>query len=117
GGEMLRNRLSRTCCVRVLVLGASDPNVWSVGIRGLPHAAPALDRKSTRLNSSHVSISYAVFCLKKKKNDITIHIIFGKINKHQQQKRRISNLHKPATENITHIYRECKLLSNNKHVE
>src|SRR5438067_6351471 len=27
------------------------------------------DRKSTRLNSSHVSISYAVFCLKKKKND------------------------------------------------
>src|SRR5699024_2721968 len=28
---------------------------------------PAEDRKSTRLNSSHVSISYAVFCLKKKK--------------------------------------------------
>src|SRR5207249_8026381 len=27
------------------------------------------DRKSTRLNSSHVSISYAVFCLKKKKNN------------------------------------------------
>src|SRR5207249_11353069 len=27
----------------------------------------AVDRKSTRLNSSHVSISYAVFCLKKKK--------------------------------------------------
>src|SRR5690348_17930537 len=28
-----------------------------------------LDRKSTRLNSSHPSISYAVFCLKKKKNN------------------------------------------------
>src|SRR5262245_44402397 len=28
----------------------------------------ALDRKSTRLNSSHLGISYAVFCLKKKKN-------------------------------------------------
>src|SRR5690625_5308151 len=28
-----------------------------------------LDRKSTRLNSSHVAISYAVFCLKKKKKD------------------------------------------------
>src|SRR5689334_24511321 len=28
---------------------------------------PQLDRKSTRLNSSHSSISYAVFCLKKKK--------------------------------------------------
>src|SRR5438874_5287430 len=29
------------------------------------------DRKSTRLNSSHVEISYAVFCLKKKKNNKT----------------------------------------------
>src|SRR5699024_11350441 len=29
-----------------------------------------LDRKSTRLNSSHVSISYAVFCLKKKKSTV-----------------------------------------------
>src|SRR5256885_5622219 len=28
------------------------------------------DRKSTRLNSSHLVISYAVFCLKKKKNDV-----------------------------------------------
>src|SRR5258705_8583835 len=28
------------------------------------------DRKSTRLNSSHLGISYAVFCLKKKKNDL-----------------------------------------------
>src|SRR5437773_9688156 len=31
-----------------------------------PRAAPT-DRKSTRLNSSHITISYAVFCLKKKK--------------------------------------------------
>src|SRR5207253_10963379 len=30
--------------------------------------APMRDRKSTRLNSSHVAISYAVFCLKKKKD-------------------------------------------------
>src|SRR5258707_11826058 len=30
-------------------------------------AVPDLDRKSTRLNSSHANISYAVFCLKKKK--------------------------------------------------
>src|SRR5690554_8025791 len=35
-------------------------NVSSVATRGL------IDRKSTRLNSSHVRISYAVFCLKKK---------------------------------------------------
>src|SRR5947208_13444891 len=32
---------------------------------------PGLDRKSTRLNSSHQIISYAVFCLKKKKTTIT----------------------------------------------
>src|SRR2546426_7532589 len=34
------------------------------------HAAPPPDRKSTRLNSSHLVISYAVFCLKKKKPQI-----------------------------------------------
>src|SRR5690606_39926203 len=33
--------------------------------RGGGGGAPAADRKSTRLNSSHVKISYAVFCLKK----------------------------------------------------
>src|SRR5689334_25353420 len=36
---------------------------------------PARDRKSTRLNSSHSSISYAVFCLKKKKNTFTESIL------------------------------------------
>src|SRR5690349_22064822 len=35
--------------------------------RGMRSSVP-VDRKSTRLNSSHVEISYAVFCLKKKKN-------------------------------------------------
>src|SRR5215510_15170065 len=35
---------------------------------------PPRDRKSTRLNSSHVAISYAVFCLKKKKKK---HTLFG----------------------------------------
>src|SRR5690606_41922724 len=33
---------------------------------GRPDRGAAVDRKSTRLNSSHVKISYAVFCLKKK---------------------------------------------------
>src|SRR3989442_12745619 len=37
------------------------------GARLKGHNAVSLDRKSTRLNSSHVRISYAVFCLKKKK--------------------------------------------------
>src|SRR2546427_7155296 len=35
--------------------------------RRLPDVGPDRDRKSTRLNSSHSQISYAVFCLKKKK--------------------------------------------------
>src|SRR5438874_5247497 len=35
--------------------------------RAPPPHQPLRDRKSTRLNSSHVEISYAVFCLKKKK--------------------------------------------------
>src|SRR5207249_6393453 len=42
------------------------------------HSAKAgylADRKSTRLNSSHVSISYAVFCLKKKKKNQIIYTI------------------------------------------
>src|SRR5699024_12750564 len=36
----------------------------------IPTVDATIDRKSTRLNSSHVSISYAVFCLKKKKKNI-----------------------------------------------
>src|SRR3712207_7234197 len=36
-----------------------------------------LDRKSTRLNSSHANISYAVFCLKKKKEDEKVGPWFG----------------------------------------
>src|SRR5256885_2657023 len=35
---------------------------------------PIRDRKSTRLNSSHLVISYAVFCLKKKKSSLTAHL-------------------------------------------
>src|SRR5699024_8505794 len=38
---------------------------------GITDDATLQDRKSTRLNSSHVSISYAVFCLKKKKTKCT----------------------------------------------
>src|SRR5207253_10058137 len=39
---------------------------WNAQPAEQPAAAPTPDRKSTRLNSSHVAISYAVFCLKKK---------------------------------------------------
>src|SRR5699024_6842263 len=49
-------------------LGEEPVFVPLASFRLLPHSAgeEAGDRKSTRLNSSHVSISYAVFCLKKK---------------------------------------------------
>src|SRR6267143_5128122 len=40
------------------------------------------DRKSTRLNSSHSSISYAVFCLKKKKKKYTVLFFKKKKNNH-----------------------------------
>src|SRR2546430_12783214 len=42
------------------------------------------DRKSTRLNSSHSQISYAVFCLKKKKNYKTIHLYRDVTESHTQ---------------------------------
>src|SRR3712207_8634695 len=50
----------------VLVLWATAAAYcWAIGHRA--YAALFRDRKSTRLNSSHANISYAVFCLKKKK--------------------------------------------------
>src|SRR2546427_4298728 len=39
------------------------------------------DRKSTRLNSSHSQISYAVFCLKKKKNE-SVHFHHERLSRH-----------------------------------
>src|SRR2546429_6378508 len=44
------------------------PTVPPIDTREAPMSAKHLDRKSTRLNSSHGYISYAVFCLKKKNN-------------------------------------------------
>src|SRR5437660_8477324 len=43
------------------------PRPWKRPGSRMLRAVFGLDRKSTRLNSSHVAISYAVFCLKKKK--------------------------------------------------
>src|SRR2546427_7307694 len=58
--------LVETARMRALPVGGGD------AARHRPGAPPvARDRKSTRLNSSHSQISYAVFCLKKKKRDMT----------------------------------------------
>src|SRR5690606_5254779 len=46
------------------------PVLVGTRVRDLPWASRQEDRKSTRLNSSHVKISYAVFCLKKKKKKL-----------------------------------------------
>src|SRR2546422_4334052 len=54
---------SGTVCQTVNAQYRTDSDFFS-----LPSVVPGLDRKSTRLNSSHGYISYAVFCLKKKKN-------------------------------------------------
>src|SRR5439155_22861653 len=46
-----------------------EPEVEQLHGVPAPRLARDADRKSTRLNSSHVAISYAVFCLKKKNNE------------------------------------------------
>src|SRR5580704_2554561 len=59
----------------------------SCGAASLKAANRFLDRKSTRLNSSHPSISYAVFCLKKKKKKNKYTLNKTKKNKnHKKQK-------------------------------
>src|SRR5215204_3797397 len=49
-----------------IFVSEEDEPIAAAGLTG------KLDRKSTRLNSSHTVISYAVFCLKKKKSDINL---------------------------------------------
>src|SRR2546426_12487591 len=62
GDRAGRPRLSR-------ILGAEgDGLLWTVAA-GERRYRQSADRKSTRLNSSHLVISYAVFCLKKKKKN------------------------------------------------
>src|SRR5690554_1127851 len=70
--EKLYNEMAN----RVLELQQED-GLWRASLLD-PESYPgssklALDRKSTRLNSSHVRISYAVFCLKKKKKTKKTH--------------------------------------------
>src|SRR3712207_8199843 len=61
------------------LVGGREPLIYEVGNpvgehAGLPAPSPR-DRKSTRLNSSHANISYAVFCLKKKKKQSLYDIV------------------------------------------
>src|SRR2546426_3567901 len=64
--QMLRRKIFRNLLAEAC---------WGFGYRSASllrmNRFPGVDRKSTRLNSSHLVISYAVFCLKKKKLKIT----------------------------------------------
>src|SRR5690606_42059033 len=55
---------------RVLITGPQGTIVFVRKADALEGPMGLQDRKSTRLNSSHVKISYAVFCLKTKKNEM-----------------------------------------------
>src|SRR5699024_12679574 len=55
-----------TCHVHAMNVQYAEVGVAEVDVDPANGDEQRLDRKSTRLNSSHVSISYAVFCLKKK---------------------------------------------------
>src|SRR5947209_9648183 len=57
---LFRSTGERRLCARQRLEARQPDDLTDIGQR---------DRKSTRLNSSHANISYAVFCLKKKKND------------------------------------------------
>src|SRR3712207_9227035 len=69
--------ISSRSCRRARLPPKSPPPRGHAGGRERPverfTLCDAGDRKSTRLNSSHANISYAVFCLKKKTTCLTIH--------------------------------------------
>src|SRR3712207_7992064 len=52
------------------VIIGSEVDKHDVGLATVGEIVGLTDRKSTRLNSSHANISYAVFCLKKKKKEV-----------------------------------------------
>src|SRR3712207_8596217 len=74
GGEQVGDEAGGTADLLEVVQDQQQPLVGDVvedPLRRGPAVRDVEDRKSTRLNSSHANISYAVFCLKKKKNTRT----------------------------------------------
>src|SRR5690625_6133914 len=65
---------------------ASEIGVAAASLYSRVRSVEDIDRKSTRLNSSHVAISYAVFCLKKKKKKKKKHKKMNKlVNEHVEE--------------------------------
>src|SRR3712207_8409220 len=60
---------------RALLLAGGETQVGANDVVHVVYSSRA-DRKSTRLNSSHANISYAVFCLKKKTNTMTSALLY-----------------------------------------
>src|SRR2546428_8475554 len=74
--KRIKERDSDTLVILLTAYASVDAAVDAMK-HGAYHFANKPDRKSTRLNSSHDQISYAVFCLKKKKLHLTqIHVRF-----------------------------------------
>src|SRR5215217_9225747 len=67
---------------RLVGAGVQRPHDHLAALEGIEHP---LDRKSTRLYSSHANISYAVFCLKKKKKNKSALFNTQKKNKHKKK--------------------------------
>src|SRR5215475_15067291 len=83
-----------TTLFRSRPLGAACPGGGAHGGADRPDALRrhvGRDRKSTRLNSSHVKISYAVFCLKKKKKKKENNNTEKQKNKKKQKKKKKKN--------------------------
>src|SRR5438034_11564636 len=69
GSEVIKEAIRRAS-VDLMVAYPITPQSEAAALIGELYAEGYVDRKSTRLNSSHTVISYAVFCLKKKKKEI-----------------------------------------------
>src|SRR3712207_8109465 len=77
------NRADRTTERLILeALEARSPEIAEEIRRRMFMFEDVIDRKSTRLNSSHANISYAVFCLKKKKHTVTVILSFDLLLAH-----------------------------------
>src|SRR5256885_7229005 len=73
--QPLRERITRDALRMAAEIGYESLGTFEFLVDAVSDSLPyVLDRKSTRLNSSHLVISYAVFCLKKKKK--TYHHFF-----------------------------------------
>src|SRR3712207_7937897 len=71
-GHPVTDERRRALLIDAAVVGFEIFLILGVNVRELTNGGEPerIDRKSTRLNSSHANISYAVFCLKKKKTSV-----------------------------------------------